>query len=308
MSLPLVILAAGLSTRYGSLKQLDPLGPGGEVIMDYNVYDALRAGFSSVCFVVRREIEDAVRAHVASVFGEAVATDWVRQETDRLPEGYRAPPERRKPWGTAHAVVLAAERIEGAFAVCNADDLYGPAAFRALHDYLVEAPAEEDGALVGYRLQDTLSGSGGVSRAICHVGRGSLLEQVIEIREIRRRDGLITGIEGDATPVELAPDDLVSMNLWGLAPALVRGMRHGFRRFLDVWGADTTQELYLSTAINQRIQAGARVRVLHAGEAWFGLTHPEDRDHFRALLAERIAAGVYPERLAGAVRGSEGGS
>jgi hypothetical protein len=296
---PLVVLAAGLSTRYGRLKQLEPLGPSGEAIMDYNVYDAVRAGFGRVIFVVRREIEVDVRSHVQRVFGDALAAEYAVQDLEWLPEGFRTPPDRRKPWGTAQAVLIAAERASGAFGVCNADDQYGPGAFALLHQYLTLDPVPTEGVLVGYPLSETLSGSGGVARGICHMGRDALLEHVIEVRDIRKKDAWIVGTEGDAGHVELTGDELVSMNIWGLTPAIVDGMRRRFVDFLHVWGASTTDEFFLSSAINAQIQVGsATVRALHARDPWFGLTHAGDQEWTRAMLLDRIEAGVYPRDLA----------
>jgi hypothetical protein len=302
LSLPLVVLAAGLSTRYGRLKQLEPLGPSGEAIMDYNVFDALRAGFGPILFVVREEIKADVRAHVLGVFGSDFQADFIIQSLDDLPAGFKPPPDRKKPWGTAQAVLIAAERHRGPFAVCNADDLYGPGAFALLHESLARVPILFDGVLVGYRLRETLSDSGGVARGICHVGRDRLLEHVIEVHDIRRKGAWIVGVEGDATPVDLTGDELVSMNLWGFAPLMIDGMRRRFREFLDIWGSDVTREFFLSSAVNTQIQVGSsRVRALHARDPWFGLTHADDEGWTRALLLERIEAGVYPRRLADAL-------
>lgn len=300
MSAPsLVVLAAGLSSRYGSLKQLDRLGPHGQAIMDYNVFDALKAGFRNVTYVVRPEILDDVETHVASVFGDALPARFVCQRLDALPAGVRHPPDRRKPWGTAQAVLIASEEIAGPVGVCNADDLYGPGAFALLGDYLRREPVPSDGVLVGYPLLETLPGAGGVARALCHVGREGYLEHVVEVRDIRRRGAWIVGVEGDGTPVELSGDELVSMNLWGFTPAIVAGLRRRFARYLMTWGADADREFFLSTAINELIQSeGSRVRVLHAQDPWLGLTHAEDQEPTRALLRQRIAAGVYPDRLA----------
>ena len=300
-SLPLVVLAAGLSTRYGRLKQLEPLGPSGESIMDYNVYDAVRAGFGRAVFVVRREILDDVLAHVDAVFGDALSAEYVLQDLGYLPDGFRTPPDRRKPWGTAQAVLIAAERIDGPFAVCNADDQYGPGAFARLYEYLSRDPVPTEGVLVGYPLRETLSDSGGVARAVCHVGREGLLEHVIEVRDIRKKDGWIVGVEGEGegAPVELTGDELASMNLWGLTPPIVAGMRRRFADFLRLWGANPTQEFFLSSAINAQIEVGsARVRALRARDPWFGLTHASDQGWTQAMLLERIEAGVYPRDLA----------
>ncbi len=298
-SLRLIVLAAGLSTRYGRLKQLEPLGPGGEAIMDYNVFDAMRAGFDGVTYVVRTEIEADLRDHVERIWGGALPTEYVSQELAELPEGFRPPPDRRKPWGTAHAVLCAAGRLAHPFAVCNADDLYGPQAFEVLHGYLSRDPVPTAGVLVGYPLHETLSDSGGVARGICHVGRDAMLEHVIEVRDIRRRHDSITGVYAEGVPVDLDGDELVSMNLWGLTPRMMEGLRRRFARFLDFWGANADREFFLSTAINEQLQVqGSTVRVLHADEPWFGLTHAGDAAPARSQLQERIAAGVYPRRLA----------
>lgn len=299
MSLPLVVLAAGLSTRYGRLKQLEPLGPAGEAIMDYNVFDALRAGFDEVVYVVRPEIIDEVREHVARVFGDAVRSRFVIQDLDRLPPGFRAPADRRKPWGTAHAVLCAAEEIEGPLVVCNADDLYGPAAFAQLFAYLTRDDVPTEAALIGYPLRDTLAGGGGVARGLCHIGKDGLLEHVIEVHQIRRAAAWIVGVEGEDTPVDLTGDELVSMNLWGLMPSMVEGIRRQFGTFLAHWGAHPGREFFLSSAVNGHIQTySSRVQVLDSEDSWLGITYAEDRDRFQRMLRERIAAGAYPDRLA----------
>lgn len=302
MKLPLVVLAAGLSTRYGRLKQLDPLGPGGEAIMDLNVYDAARAGFDSVTYVVRRSILDDVRRHVERNIGPTFETNFVCQELDQLPDGFRAPPDRVKPWGTAHAVLCAAEHFDGPFAVCNADDLYGPGAFRLLHAQMVLDPIPTQAALVGYTLEKTLSGAGGVARGVCVMGRGDRLERVTEVQNIRRSDGWITGHTTDGTPVELSGEEMVSMNLWGFTPPVVNMLGRQFRRFLEYWGSDTQQECFLSTSVSAQIELEATsVTVLHAPDQWFGITHAADRDRSQAILRERVASGAYPARLAEAI-------
>ena len=299
MSLPLVVLAAGLSTRFGRLKQLERLGPNGEAIMDYNVFDALRAGFDEVTYVVRPQILEDVQAHVARVFGDTVRTRFVLQDLTRLPPGFRSPPDRRRPWGTAHAVLCAADGLRRPMAVCNADDLYGPAAFKQLHSYLTSDAPPSDAALIAYPLRDTLVGGGGVARGLCHVGRDGILEHVIEVREIRRRDAWIVGTEGEGAKVDLMGDELVSMNLWGLKPPMIDGIRNQFRRFLDLWGAHPGREFFLSTAINEHIQTYAsRVQALDSEDSWLGITYAEDRDRFQATLEDRIQAGAYPRNLA----------
>ncbi len=270
--------------------------------MDFNVFDAARAGFGSVTYVVRQEILDDVRRHVDGVIGTTFPTSYVCQELDQLPEGFRAPPERVKPWGTAHAVLCAARAVEPPFAVCNADDLYGPGAFQRLHDFMSFDPIPTEAALVAYTLEKTLSGAGGVARGICVLGKHDHLERVIEVQEIRRHDSWITGHTTDGDPVELTGQEMVSMNLWGFTRPVIDLLRRQFRRFLEYWGADTHAECYLSTTVNAQIRLGAsRVKVLAAPDTWFGVTHAADRDRSRAILRERVAAGAYPGGLADAL-------
>jgi hypothetical protein len=304
LSVPLVVIAAGLSTRFGRLKQLEGLAPNGEAIMDYNVFDAIRAGFDEVTYVVRPEILEDIRAHVREVFGDSVLMRFVIQDLASLPPVFKAPPERRRPWGTAHAMLCAANALDGPLVVCNADDLYGPAAFEQLHDHLTRETAPSGSSLIAYPLRDTLSGGEGVARGVCHVGRDALLEHVIEVREIRRRHHWIVGGEGEDTPVDLTGDEMVSMNLWGFTAGMVDGIRYQFKRFLDLWGTHPGREFFLSTAVNEHIQTYASpVRVLDSSESWLGITHPEDRERFQMMLGDRIEAGAYQRNLAHTVTG-----
>lgn len=303
----LVVLAAGLSTRYGKLKQVDPMGPSGESIMDYNLFDAARAGFSRAVFVVRPEIEEVVRGHVTRLVGDAFPVAFVHQTLEDVPSELPPPPDRRRPWGTGHGVLCAADRVPGPFAVCNADDLYGADAFRRLFGHLTATPLPTEAAMVGYTLSDTLSGSGGVARGICVMGRDHLLERVTEVREIRRVEGWITGQAGpDREVVELEGNEVVSMNLWGFSDPVVVLLRRQFRRFLTVLGGDVDAEFPLSTAISEQVQMGTlRCTVLPGQGDWFGVTHAADRAEAEARLRERVAAGAYPADLAAAFR--EGG-
>ncbi len=301
MSLPLVVLAAGLSTRYGGLKQLDPLGPDGEAIMDYNIYDAARAGFSRIIMVTRPEIEDDIKAHLSAIVGGTLPIDYVQQSLDQLPEGFHPPPDRARPWGTAHAVLCAADFTDGPFAVCNADDLYGPGAFTTLHahmssDQQAQAPG---GALVGYTLADTLSGSGGVSRGVCVLSKDGLLSHVDETQDVRLVNGYITGQSLDGNHLELSRDSTVSMNLWGFTQSTIDHMRTQFHNFLEYHASDTSREFLLSTAVNGQIQTGSTsMHVLHAEDKWFGVTHASDKDQAQTMLLKKIDQGVYHRPLA----------
>lgn len=300
--LPLVVLAAGLSSRYGRLKQVDPLGPEGESIMDYNVFDAARAGFTRAVFIVRPQIEETIRRHVHGVIGTEFPTSFVHQTLDELPEGFRAPPDRRRPWGTAQAVLCARDHLSGPFAVCNADDLYGTDAFQQLFDHMSADPPATEAALVGYRLDDTLSGEGGVSRGVCVLGREGLLERVTEVKHINRVDGWISGDTTQGGRVELQGDEVVSMNLWGFTPSVLGALSRQFRRFLDRSGGDTDAEFYLSTAMNSQVHIGkTRVAVLQAKDKWFGVTHAGDRKQAQERLLRRVDEGRYPPSIAEAM-------
>lgn len=301
----LVVLAAGMSRRYGRLKQLDPVGPSGEAIMDYNVWDAARAGFGRVVLVVREEIESQVVDHVRRVLGDALPISLCHQDLELLPSGYRAPPDRRQPWGTGHAVLCAARLVEGPFAVCNADDLYGGQGFERLAAFLGADPPPVEAALVGYVLSHTLDGAGRVSRGLCVLGRDRLLERITEVQDIRRVDGWITGVDTSGEVVELRGHEVVSMNLWGFTQPVVELLRRQFVRFLESWGASTEAEFRLSTAVNGQIHIGAtRCQVLEADDAWFGMTHPDDHEEAVQHLAQRVAAGTYPADLSRAFQAS----
>jgi hypothetical protein len=305
VSIPLVILAAGLSTRYGRLKQLDPLGPNGETIVDYNVFDALRAGFDRIVMIVRPEIEEAIRKHAETTYGDAIEVSYVSQLLEELPEGFRAPPDRASPWGTGHAVLCATGSTQGPFGVCNADDHYGPGAFSLLYKHLSAEPQATDAAIIGYTLGDTLSGSGGVSRAVCILQKEGLLSQISEVRQIRRADGWITGTSLAGDPLEFTGNEIVSMNLWGFTQPVVERMRRQFKRFLGTWGADTRQEFLLSMAVSGQIQVGATTAaVLQSEDDWFGVTHADDRDAARDILSRLVSQGSYPESLADAFAGT----
>jgi Nucleotidyl transferase len=300
---PLVVLAAGMSTRYGRLKQVEPMGPAGESIMDYNVFDAARAGFSRVVFIVRKEIEDQVEEHVRRIIGDSFPVAFVRQTLDRIPGDLPPPPERRKPWGTAQAVLCAADSVKGPFAVCNADDFYGEDAFRQLFAHLTLDPPATEAAMVGYTLSDTLSDQGGVARGICIMGRDRLLQKVTEVREIRRVEGWITGEEAPGEAVELRGNEIVSMNLWGFSDPVVELLNRQFLRFLKRWGGDTSAEFPLSTAISEQVQLGTvRVAVLHGKGDWFGVTHAADGQQARQTLRARVESEHYPADLASAFR------
>jgi len=301
MSLSLVVLAAGMGSRYGGLKQIDPVGPSGETVLDYAVFDALRAGFTRVVFVIRRDFEALFRAQIGARYAGRAAVDYVFQSLDVLPPGFGAPAGREKPWGTGHAVWCARAALDGNFAVINADDFYGADSFAQLACFLGPAggqspPAPEESgraarfAMVGFRLANTLSEHGLVSRGVCTVDRTGALQSIVEQ----------TGIAADEVGVgrRYAGDTVVSMNCWGFTPALLAGLDTQFREFLAGRGAEPKAEFYLPAAVSTMVARGeATVRVLPTESAWFGVTYREDKPRVEAAIAELVRAGRYPARL-----------
>jgi hypothetical protein len=300
MPLTLVVMAAGLATRFGGPKQLTPVGPAGEALLDYDVYDAVRAGCRRVVFVVRAELADAFHVHARDVLGDALETVFVEQRLDDLPGGRIPPTGRVKPWGTAHALLAARGAVTGPFAVCNADDWYGPGAYRLLAEHVRrEARAAPPvHALVGYRLDATLSEHGGVARGVAVTDRDGLLARLEEVRDVRRDAGGLTGVGPDGTRRALAADAVASMNLWGFAPGVLAVLADQLARFLDAAGGDLDAEFPLSTAVNDQVALGqARLRVLTAPDRWFGMTFAADLPAVRDALAALVRAGAYPADL-----------
>jgi hypothetical protein len=304
MALTLVILAAGLSSRYGgALKQVDGVGPSGEFLLDYAVHDAVRAGFTHVVYVARPDIEASLRERIRR-FPPGVAGGVVFQRLDDLPPGFVPPPGRVKPWGTGHAVLAAAALVRTPFAVVNADDFYGAAAYRAMAEHLTHArwtAPPYPAAMVGYRLRDTLSDHAGVSRGICRLRTGGLVERVVETHDIAARDGRLRGRTAGGGTGDLDPDALVSMNFWGFQPPIVGLLRDGFERFLRASAADTSAEFLISTAVDALVAArDLTLAALPTDGRWCGMTSLADRDAVAARLAAHVARGDYPPSLFGA--------
>jgi hypothetical protein len=297
--LALVVLAAGLSSRYGSLKQLEAVGPSGEAIMDYGVFDAVRAGFGKVVVVVRPEIEDAVRSHFDALLHDALEFTLVHQTLD-MPEGFSIPVGRVRPWGTAHAVLVAGGKSEGRFAVCNADDFYGAQAYRALAEYLESVTDKSsDYALVGFRLDHTLSELGGVSRALCETNGDGFLTAITEAERIARDADKIVGVAASGEPCLLRGSETVSMNLWGFTPAVLPALKKSFSRFVTAAGRDPDAEFLIPTAIADWVAAGdVRVQVLDARSDWMGVTFPGDKELVVHRIRQLVDRGDYPEDLA----------
>jgi dTDP-glucose pyrophosphorylase len=295
----LLILAAGMGSRYGGLKQIDPVGPDGEVILDYSVFDAKRAGFGKVVFVIRRDIEQAFRDQVGGRFEEQLEVEYAFQELEDLPEGFTVPQERSKPWGTVHAMLAARDLIREPFGVINADDFYGPGAFCLLSSSLQAAnPDRLDLVLVGYPLRNTVSPHGTVSRGLCEVADGQLVS-VTECHEIRPvEEGIELNRNGQMETVD--GTQLVSMNTWGFTPAMFDEAMEGFSHFLNTNDDPIKGEYYIPTLVQQIMDAGkGSVEVLTAEDSWLGVTYPEDKPMVQAGLKRMAEEGVYPEPLWG---------
>jgi hypothetical protein len=272
----LVVLAAGMGSRYGGLKQMDAVGPSGETILDYSIYDALRAGFGKIVFVIRKDIEREFRERVGARFESSVAVEYVFQELDKLPQGFNLP---------------------DGFAVINADDFYGAASYRVLAEHFESG--SEDAALVGFALRNTLSEFGAVARGVCAVSGSGYLEQVVELTKIQRVGDRIINRDGDGGKT-LTGDEVVSMNMWGLRPGIFGALEEQFREFLGKNALSMTAECYLPTAINQLVEAGeVKVRVLKSDAEWFGVTYREDRPRTVDAIQHLIDGGLYPQRLWG---------
>jgi hypothetical protein len=296
----LVILAAGVGSRYGGLKQLDPVGPSGETLMEYSVYDAARAGFGEVVLVVRPDTEDEFRRTVGARIGSHVPVAYVHQRLDDMPVGCRRVHQRRKPWGTGQAVLAAEAAVAGPFAVINADDFYGAASYRSLAGFLAESGdvAPTDFCLQGFPIGSTLSASGAVSRGLCRADSDGWLRSIVELLDVSKHGR--GGRYRDESGVEhqLSGDELVSMNMWGFTTIVFGELRRQFAAFLERSADDPAAEFLLPAAIQSLIEDGrARVSVLPEAGRWCGITYREDRDTVVARIAELVARGVYPEQL-----------
>lgn len=294
----LVVMAAGMGSRFGGLKQIEAVGPGGEIVLDYSVYDALRSGFGRVVFVIRRDIERAFRAVVEPRLGGRVELDYVFQELDDLPTGFAAPAGRTKPWGTGQAVWACRDAVRVPFGVINADDFYGPRSFALLGERLRGlSPTEQRHILVCFHLGHTLSEHGHVSRGVCRVNASGRLEGVEERTHIARRDGQIMA-EDRHPPAALADDTPVSMNLWGFTPRLFESLGADFRGFLEQRGHDPKAEFYLPAHLDGLLRAGrASVDVVTSPETWLGMTYPADRAAVTHGIRRLIERGAYPHTL-----------
>lgn len=295
----LIILAAGMGSRYGSLKQVDAVGPNGETIIDYSVFDALRAGFGKIVFVIRKDIEQDFLEVFGKRFDGKVPYEIVFQELDMLPDGIQCPPDRLKPWGTAHAVWVCRNVVKEPFAVVNADDFYGAESFKVLANALSRPNADsEDYFMVGYRLANTLSEEGSVSRGICTVDSNSMLKDVVERTQIERINGVVKFKDENGEMIPVDEQSLVSMNFWGFTPNFFEHINSMLKEFLSGSLANPKAEFYIPTVVNNLIKEGnSTCEVLPTKSQWFGVTYPGDKPTVMAKLEELIKKGDYPTPL-----------
>ena len=301
----LVIMAAGMGSRYGGLKQIDPVDKEGDIIIDFSVYDAREAGFEKVVFIIKKENEADFKEAVGNRIARGMEVAYVYQDLHNLPDGYEVPDGRVKPWGTAHAVLCCKDVIDGPFAVINADDYYGRNAFRKIYDYLVTH--EDDGkyryAMVGYHLENTLTENGYVSRGICEMNADGELLSVTERTHIEKRgDGAAYTEDDGATWISLPDDTIVSMNMWGFSAGFLKEIENGFGAFLEQGLRENPQkcEYYLPAVVSSLLASDkATVQVLATTEKWYGVTYREDKPVVEQAIRDFKKAGLYPEHLWG---------
>ena len=294
----LLVLAGGAATRYGPPKIFDPVGPNGETIVEYSIYDARRAGFGRVVFVIRKEIEQAFKEMATARFGRHLQAEYVCQELTKLMRADQIPAGRTKPWGTTHAILMAASIIHEPFAVINVGDFYGPESYRSLVRHLNSGSS--DYAMVGFVLRHTLSEFGSVPRAICHVNESGFLDRIVELKNVEREGIHARNIDTQGQETRLAGDEIVSMNIWGFTPQVFDQFRERFHRFSQLNAANATAECLIPNTINDLLtDRMARVRVLRGGDMCFGITYREDYSRAIEKVRRLIESGSYPKRLWG---------
>ncbi len=295
----LVILAAGMGSRYGGVKQIDQFGPNGETILDYSIYDALQVGFKKIVFVIRKELEADFKAVFDPKLKDRVEVQYVFQELTDLPEGFSVPGSRTKPWGTAHAVMVTRSVVHEPFAVINADDFYGRGAYQILFDFLKEKPNDStEYAIVGYLLKNTLSRHGSVSRGVCQTNAQGFLEKIIERTKIFLKDDRIFYLDENGAEHEISGQTIVSMNLMGFTPSFFTYLETYFKEFLKRHGQDPKAEFFLTWVLDNLINNKmATVKILPTTEQWFGVTYQEDKPMVKQSIQQLIERGEYPQKL-----------
>jgi choline kinase len=294
----LLILAAGMGSRFGGLKQVEPVGPSGEAIIDYSIFDAIKAGFGKVVFVIRESFADAFKEKFDPILKGKIDVEYVFQELVNLPEGFSLPESREKPWGTAHAILVAKNVINEPFCALNADDFYGYNAYKVMAEFLIQSADPTEYSMVGYKLSHTLSDYGSVSRGICDVDENDLLRKIVETTKILKRDGKIISIEPDGSEKELTGNESASMNIWGFKPSVFPILEEKFTDFLKNHINEPKSEIYIPSVVFDMIQEKkATVKVLKADSPWFGVTYKEDKPRVVAKINKLIEQGEYPKKL-----------
>jgi NDP-sugar pyrophosphorylase family protein len=294
----ILVLAAGMGTRYGGNKQLDEVGPSGETIIDYSIYDAIRAGFGKIVFVIRRDIEEQVKERFVERLRDKIEVDYVFQEITNLPEGVKVSPERQKPWGTSHAILVTREKINEPFGVINADDYYGVESFKILYDFLVNDKDPNCYSIVGYKLGNTLSDHGHVNRGVCKVGPDGLLQNIVETRQIEKTHDGAKAPEPDGKELHFSGNEIVSMNLWGFKPSCYDFLGKEFKSFINKYGMDLKSELDIPTSVDKFVKSGdITIKILNSNERWFGVTYREDKPFVVESIKKMIRKGIYPARI-----------
>jgi UTP-glucose-1-phosphate uridylyltransferase len=297
----LVVLAAGMGSRYGGLKQIDPMGPSGETILDYSVFDALRAGFSKVVFIIRPDFEADFRNNVSSKFEHLVDVEYAFQTLDKLPSGWSVPVGREKPWGTTHAILCAADVVKENFAVINADDFYGQESYAVLNEELsgVDSLANTF-SMVGFTLRNTLSDHGSVARGVCTTNENSLLTHIDEMTNLSRAGSGALYTREDGSVLNLTGDEPVSMNMWGFTPRLFDHLDRVFQEFLRTSGTELKSECFIPLTVGQLItEKHVTCKVLRSNSTWFGVTYKEDKEIVQGSIAALVEQGKYPQSLWG---------
>jgi len=296
----LLVLAAGIGSRYGGLKQIDPVGPSGEIIIDYSIYDAIRAGFDKVVFVIRRDIEETFKEIIGKRFEGKISIEYAFQELNALPSGFSASPERKKPWGTGHAILVCKDIIKTPFAVINADDFYGRSGFKLLGDYLQKSKDGKtaDYSMTGFVLRNTLSEHGTVARGVCQSDSNGYLKNVVELTKIEKVKNAARNLNDDGTYTELTADETVSMNMWGFTPSIFKYLDEQFKEFLNAKAQDLKAEFFIPTVVNNLIVSGkATVKVMKSEDSWFGITYKEDKSMVVNSINDLVKKGAYPSKL-----------
>lgn len=298
----LVIMAAGLGSRYGGIKQLEPVGPSGEIIMDYSIYDAIQAGFNKVLFIIRKDLEQDFKEIIGNRIAQKIEVEYVFQETDNLPKGYKKPDDRTKPWGTGQAVLSCINALKESFAVINADDYYGKESFVKIHDYLVnsnEKSKRYNFCMAGFVLGNTLSENGAVTRGVCKVDANNMLVDIDETSGIERRGDKAVAINKEGVEKDIDIQSPVSMNMWGFTLDFLQELEMGFIHFLNgIQGNELKAEYLLPEVVGKLIKSGdAEVHVLKTDDKWFGVTYKEDKQMVVNSFRNLVNQGIYPEKL-----------